>query len=79
MQPGLGPARFWLVVGFSFTCGLVFLLLAGLLILQALAGHGSQPGNILRMGMAIFALFLGSFFFVLGTLYRASFNRARDR
>lgn len=78
MQSDSAPARLWLVLGFSFTCGLACLLLAGILILQALIGHGSQPGNILRVGLAIFALFLGCLFFVLGALYHASFTNGRE-
>ena len=70
--------RYWAVLGGSFICGAAFFLLAAALILQAWQGHGSHPGNILRVGLAIFSLFMGLFFATVGTLYHASFSESDD-
>ena len=76
MRSEFRPGRYWVVLGCSFMCGAVFFLLAAALILQAWEGHGSQPGNVLRIGLAIFSLFVGFFFVMVGTLYQASFRES---
>lgn len=72
MRSEFHPGRYWAVLGCSFACGAVFLLLAAALALQAWQGHGSHPGNILRVGFAVVSLFMGFFFIIVGALYRAS-------
>jgi hypothetical protein len=79
MRSEFHPGRYWAVLGCSFTCGAAFLLLGAGLILQTWKGHGSQPGNILRVGLAIFSLFIGLFCVMVGTLYRASRRESGGR
>jgi hypothetical protein len=74
MRPENQSGRYWFVLAFALICGAAFFLFAVVLILQALAGHGSQAGNILRAGLAIFAFLMGCFFVTVGALYRASCN-----
>ena len=79
MRSEYHPGRYWTILGCSFTCGAAFFLLAAALLLQTWQGHGSHPGNILRVGLAIFALFVGFFFVTVGALYHASFHESNDR
>lgn len=68
--------RYCAVLGCSFIGGAAFFLLAAALIQQAWQGHGSPPGNILRVGFAIVSLFMGFFFVTVGTVYHASFSES---
>jgi hypothetical protein len=77
MRPENHSGRFWFVMGFAFVCGAASFLFAAVLILHAVAGHGSQAGNFLRAGFAIVAFVMGCFFVTVGGLYHASCNRAR--
>jgi hypothetical protein len=78
MRSEYHPGRYWIVLGCSFICGAGFFLFAAVLIFQAWLGHGSHAGNILRIGLAVFSVFIGFFFLAVGTLYRASFNESRN-
>jgi hypothetical protein len=79
MRSEYHPGRYWVVLGCSFICGAAFFLFGAALIFQAWLGHGSHAGNILRIGLAVFSVFIGFFFLAVGTLYRASFDESRDR
>jgi predicted CDP-diglyceride synthetase/phosphatidate cytidylyltransferase len=71
------PLSYWFILIGAFAGGAAFILFAVALILQILNGHGSQAGNILRVALAVFSLFVGLFCVTVGTLYRLSFNDAR--
>jgi hypothetical protein len=67
----------WLILACSFAGAAVFAFFAVALIVQTLFGHGSPGGNILRVAMAVFFLFMGFFLVAVGTLYRMSFDEDR--
>jgi len=70
-----GHARsHWLILACSFVGAAAFAFFAVVLIVQAVFGHGSQAGNILRVALAVIFLFLALFLVAIGTLYRMSFD-----
>lgn len=78
MRSEFRMARYWLVVGGAFVGAASFILFAAALLLQALNGHGSGAGNILRVALAIFSLVIGLLFIIAGGLYLESAGQSRD-
>ena len=73
-------ARFhWAIMACSFTGAAAFAFFAVTLIVQAVYGHGSHAGNILRIGLAVIFFFLGLFLAVIGILHRMSFDEEHGR
>ena len=67
---------YWLILACAFVGAATFSFFAITLIVQAVSGHGSHAGNILRVGLGFVSLFLGIFFVAVGTLYVISFDEA---
>jgi hypothetical protein len=73
MRSGHYPGRFWAIQLCAHAVGAAFILFAGALILEAVAGRGSNGGTILLVALAIFSLFVGLSFLAGAALYRIFF------
>ena len=73
-------ARFhWAIMACSFTGAAAFAFFAVTLIVQAVYGHGSHAGNILRIGLAVIFFFMGLFLAAIGTVHRMSVDEEHGR